>query len=58
MGKQAGFTDVEFFCQTSGKHYTVRPGLEQGKFMICVFTKSNVFGRGMGTLNLEARGHI
>ncbi len=39
MGKQAGFTDVEFFCQTSGKHYMVRPGLEQGKFMIGVFTK-------------------
>ena len=58
MGKQAGFTDVEFFCQTSGKHYTVRPGLEQGKFMIGIFTKSNVLGRGMGTLDLQVRGHI
>jgi len=39
MGKQAGFTDVDFFCQTSGKHYDVRPGLENGKFMIAVFSR-------------------
>ena len=39
MGKQAGFTDVDFYCQTSGKHYEVRPGLEGGKFMIAVFSK-------------------
>ena len=58
MGKQGGFTDVDFFCQTSGKHYMVRPGLEQGKFMIGVFTKSKVLGRGMGTLDLQVRGHI
>ena len=58
MGKQGGFTDVDFFCQTSGKHYMVRPGLELGKFMIGVFTKSKVLGRGMGTLDLQVRGHI
>ena len=58
MGKQAGFTDVEFFCQTSGKHYTLRTGLEQGKFMIGVFTKAKVLGGGMGTLDLQVRGHI
>jgi hypothetical protein len=39
MGKQAGFNDVDFYCQTSGKHYEVRPGLEGGKFMIAVFSK-------------------
>ena len=39
MGRQAGFNDVDFFCQTSGKHYEVRPGLESGKFMIAVFSK-------------------
>ena len=39
MGKQAGFDDVDFYCQTSGKHYEVRPGLEGGKFMIAVFSK-------------------
>ena len=39
MGKKAGFTNVEFHCQTNGSHYMVRPGLEQGKFMIGVFTK-------------------
>lgn len=39
MGKQAGFTDVDFFCQTNGKHYDVRPGLENGKFMIAVFSR-------------------
>ena len=58
MGKQGGFADVDFFWQTSGSHPMVRPGLERGKFMIGVFTKSKVLGRGMGTLNLEARGHI
>ena len=39
MGKQGGFNDVDFYCQTSGKHYEVRPGLEGGKFMIAVFSK-------------------
>ena len=39
MGRQAGFNDVDFYCQTSGKHYEVRPGLEGGKFMIAVFSK-------------------
>ena len=53
MGKQAGFTDVDFFCQTSGKHYDVRPGLEGGKFMIAVFSKGV-----MGTLDSETRGPI
>ena len=53
MGRQAGFTDVDFFCQTSGKHYNVRPGLEGGKFMIAVFSKGV-----MGTLDSETRGPI
>ena len=51
MGKQAGFTDVDFFCQTSGKHYDVRPGLEGGKFMIAVFSKGV-----MGTLDFRNKG--
>jgi SAM-dependent methyltransferase len=53
MGRQAGFTDVDFFCQTSGKHYDVRPGLEGGKFMIAVFSKGV-----MGTLDFKTRGPI
>ena len=53
MGRQAGFTDVDFFCQTSGKHYDVRPGLEGGKFMIAVFSKG-----AMGTLDFKTRGPI
>ena len=36
---RAVFNDVDFYCQTSGKHYEVRPGLEGGKFMIAVFSK-------------------
>jgi len=39
MGTRAGFTDVDFYCQTNGAVYQVRPGLEGGKFMIGVFTK-------------------
>ena len=53
MGRQAGFTDVDFFCQTSGKHYDVRPGLEGGKFMIAVFSKGV-----LGTLDFKTRGPI
>ena len=53
MGTQAGFTNVDFFCQTSGKHYDVRPGLERGKFMIAVFSKGV-----MGTLDFKTRGPI
>ena len=53
MGTQAGFTNVDFFCQTSGKHYDVRPGLEGGKFMIAVFSKGV-----MGTLDFKTRGPI
>ena len=53
MGRQAGFTDVDFFCQTSGKHYDIRPGLEGGKFMIAVFTRGS-----MGTLDFKTKGPI
>ena len=53
MGTQAGFTNVDFFCQTNGKHYDVRPGLEGGKFMIAVFSKGV-----MGTLDFKTRGPI
>ena len=34
----AGFTDLEFYCQTRGDYGDVRPG-QDGKFMIGVFKK-------------------
>ena len=53
MGTQAGFTAVDFYCQTNGANYEVREGLEGGKFMIAVFTKG-----GMGTLDFKTKGPI
>ena len=39
MGIKAGFRYVDFYCQTNGADFAVRKGLENGKFMIGVFTK-------------------
>ncbi len=53
MGTQAGFTAVDFYCQTNGANYEVREGLEGGKFMIAVFTRGS-----MGTLDFKTKGPI
>ena len=53
MGTQAGFDDVDFYCQTSGKHYEVRPGLDGGKFMIAVFSK-----KGYGYPKNKTKGGV